>query len=224
MALFHAKFACILVISNPVFRWESCKGSVWESVKNCLRLCKETETCGWISRVAHGLQAARMLHTCQTCQKLKSRTSYCTTGQKSQAGQAVCSRLELATQPSHEVKSSEHPVWEKLTFHIPSHPTIYIPLYPQFWESFQRKFWERNPKEKQDWLIHNLYLRDSSNSSTLFFSIIKSLRGLLPKPFSHHIHFCERAVWCFGKQLGRNQFHIGWCYGQVAESGKLEKK
>ena len=39
-------------ISNPVFRWESCKGSVWESVKNCLRLCKETGTRGWISRVA----------------------------------------------------------------------------------------------------------------------------------------------------------------------------
>ena len=121
-------------------------------------------------------------------------------------------------------QSPEHPVWEKLTFHIPSHPTIYIPLYPRFWKSFQREFWERNPREKQNWLIHNLYLRDSSNSSTLFLSIVKSLKGLLPKPFSHHIHFCERAVWCFGKQLGRNQFHIGWCYGQVAESGKLEKK
>ena len=50
-----------------------------------------------------------------------------TTGQKSQAGQAVCSRLELATQLSREVKSPEHPIWEKLTFHIPSHPTIYRP-------------------------------------------------------------------------------------------------
>ena len=28
----------------------------------------------------------------------------------------------------------------------------------------------------------------------------------------------------FGKQLERNQFYIGWCYDQVAESGKLEKK
>ena len=129
------------------------------------------------------LQAARMLHMCQACQKLKSRASSCTTGQKSQAGQAVCSRLELATQPSHEVKSPEHPVWEKMTFHIPSHHTIYIPLYPRFWESFQKEFWERNPREKQNWLIHNLYLRDSSNSSTFFLSIIKSLRGSLPKPF-----------------------------------------
>ena len=95
------------------------------------------------------LQATRMLHTCQACQKLKSRANCCTTGQKSQAGQAVCSRLELATQPNREVKSLEHLIWEKLTFHIPSHPTIYILLYPRFWESFQREFWERNPRENK---------------------------------------------------------------------------
>ena len=50
------------------------------------------------------------------------------------------------------------------------------------------------------------------------------LERLITKTFSHHIHICERAVWYFGKQLGRNQFHIGWCYGQVAKSGKLKKK
>ena len=76
------------------------------------------------------LQAARMMHMCQAYQKLERHASCCITGQKSQAGQAICLRLELATQPSHEVKSPEHPVWENLTFHIPSHPTIYIPLYP----------------------------------------------------------------------------------------------
>ena len=148
MALFRAKFACILAISNPVFRWESCQGSVWKSVKNCSRLCKETGTRGWISRVARGLQAAKMLHTCQACQKLKSCASCCTTRQKSRAGQAVYLWLELATQSSREVKSPEHPIWKKLTFHIPSYPTIYIPLYPRFWESFQRDFWERKPREK----------------------------------------------------------------------------
>ena len=76
------------------------------------------------------LQVARMLHMCQACQKLKSRANCCTTGQKCQAGQAVCLRLELATQPNREVKSPEHLGWEKMIFHIPSHPTIYIPLYP----------------------------------------------------------------------------------------------
>ena len=54
-----------------------------------------------------------------------------TIGQKSQAGQAVCSWLKLATQPSREVKPPEHPVWKNMTFHIPSHPTIYIPLHPR---------------------------------------------------------------------------------------------
>ena len=54
LALFRAKFACILAIRNPVFRWESCKGSVWESVKNCLSVCKEAGTRGWTSRVARG--------------------------------------------------------------------------------------------------------------------------------------------------------------------------
>ena len=53
-----------------------------------------------------------------------------TTGKKFQAGQAVCSWLELVTQPSCEIKPPEHPVWQNMTFHIPSHPTIYIPLYP----------------------------------------------------------------------------------------------
>ena len=72
--------------------------------------------------------------------ELKSHASYCTIGQKSQAGQAISSRLELVTQPSYEVKSPDHPIWEKLTFHISSHPTIYRPLYPQNVESFQREF------------------------------------------------------------------------------------
>ena len=28
LALFHNKFACNTALRNPVFRWESCKGSV----------------------------------------------------------------------------------------------------------------------------------------------------------------------------------------------------
>ena len=82
LALFRAKFACILAISNPVFRWESCKGSVWESVKKCSRLCKEAGAHDWILRVACSLQAAKKVHMCQARQKLKSHASCCTTGQK----------------------------------------------------------------------------------------------------------------------------------------------
>ena len=128
------------------------------------------------------------------------------------------------TEPSHEVKLPEHPVWEKLTFHIPSHPTIYIYPYTHDLERASRENFERETLKKTR-LTH-----PQSLPKRLFkfhYSLplhCQILERLITKTFSHHLHFSERAVWCFGKQLRRNQFHIGWCYGQVAESGKLEKK
>ena len=110
------------------------------------------------SRVTCDWQAAKVGTRVKHVEKPKGHASYFTTGQKSQAGQAVSSRLELAIQPSHEAKSPDHPVWEKLTFHISSHLTIYRPLYPRNVKSFQREFWERNPREKQDWFIHNVHI------------------------------------------------------------------
>ena len=50
------------------------------------------------------------------------------------------------------------------------------------------------------------------------------LERLITKIFYHHIHFCERTVWCFGKQLGRNQFHSSWCYGQGSGIREVRKK
>ena len=110
------------------------------------------------SRVSRDWQVAKVGTCVKHAGEQKNHVSCCTTRQKSQASQAVSLRLELATQPNCEAKSPDHPVWEKLTFHIPFHPTIYRPLYPWNVESFQREFWERNPREKQDWFIHNLHI------------------------------------------------------------------
>ena len=132
-----------------------------------------------------------------------------TTGQKFHASQVVCSWLELATQPSREVKQPKHPVWQNMTFHIPSHPTIYIYPYTHdleraFRENFVRETLEKtrltHPQSLPKRLFKFLY------SLPLHCQI---LERLITKTFSHHIHFCERVVWCFRKQLGRNQFHIG---------------
>ena len=104
-------------------------------MKECEEILKIVQGCRdsqLDSRVTRDWQAAKVGTRMEHAGELKSHASCCTTGQKSQAGQVVSSRLELATQPSHEAKSPDHPVWEKLTFHIPSHPTIYIPLYPRF--------------------------------------------------------------------------------------------
>ena len=98
--------------------------------------CRDSRLDSWVTR---DWQAAKVGTCVKHARELKSHASCCTTGQKSQAGQAVTSRLELTTQPSREAKSPNHPVWEKLTFHIPSHPTIYRPLYPRNLERILRE-------------------------------------------------------------------------------------
>ena len=96
-------------------------------MKNCSNVCKEAGTRGWISQVTRGCNA----HV-PSMPKAEASRQLFTTRQKSQAGQAVRLRPELATQPNREVKPPEHPVWQNMTFHFPSHPTIYKPLYPRF--------------------------------------------------------------------------------------------
>ena len=66
-------------------------------------------------------------------------------------------------------------------------------LYPRFWEGFQREFWERNPREKQDWLIHNLHI-ETLQIPLLFLSIVKSLRGTLPKLYSLYPYLWEGCL------------------------------
>ena len=132
-----------------------------------------------------------------------------TTRQKFQASQAICSRLELTTQPSREVKPSEDPVWQNMTFHIPSHPTIYIYPYTHDSKRASRENFERETLEKTR-LTHPQSL--PKRLLKFLYSLplhCQTLERLITKTFSHHIHFCKRAVWCFGKQLGRSQFHIG---------------
>ena len=188
-----------------------------KSVQEKQRLA--TGSHGWLAAASR-----QKLHTCQACQKLKRYASWSTTGQHRTTDRSVISRLDLAPQSSRKAKLWASPVLKNLTLHIPFSPKYKYPSYPRKKESFQREFWERNPRVKQDWFIHNLHIRDSLNSSTLFLSIVKSLRGLLSKPFFTISITVGGPFGVFGKQLGRNQINIGWCYGQVAESGKLGKK
>ena len=163
-----------------------------------LRVYKKTETRSLFLRVARGFKPPDAAHM-PSVPKVNSHASWSTTRQNRTTGHTVISRLDLATQSSREFKPQATPVLWILTFHILLSLQYKYPLYPQMKESFQREFWERNPKEKQDWFTYNLYIRVSSNSSTLFLSIVKSLRGILLKPCSHHIYHCERAVWFSGK-------------------------
>ena len=169
-----------------------------------MRECEELLKCVQRSRdsrldFASGswLQAVRLKHTCQACQKLKHRAS-CSLQDKSP---------RLA---SHKVKPPEHPVWQNMTFHIPSHPTIYIYIYPYTHDSKRdsRENFERETLEKTR-LTHPQSLPKRLFKFLYSFPLhCQILERLITKTFSHHIHFYERVVWCFEKQLGRNQFHI----------------
>ena len=176
-----------------------------------MRECEEFLKCVQRSRDSRlDLAASHQIdaHVLSMLETEASRQLF-TTEQKFQVGQAVCSRLKLATQPNRKVKPPEHPVWQNMTFHIPSYPTIYIPLYPRFKESFQREFWERNPREnKIDSSL--IFIQETFQIPLPSSSSLSNPWEALYQNLFHHIQFCERASWCFGKQLGRNQFHIGW--------------
>ena len=134
LALFHAKFACIL--GNLVFRWESCKGSVWESVKKCSRLCKKAGTRDLILWVDHSLQAAR---SCTRAKHAKSWSVMLTVALQDKSprlarllARNLNSRLSPVSRPSRQTTLFGK-IW---LFAFLSHSTIYRPLYSRNIESF----------------------------------------------------------------------------------------
>ena len=119
LALFRAKFACISAFSNPVFRWDCCKGSEWDRVLNAQECARKqslaTGSRGWLAA-----SSCQKQHTCQACQKLKSHVSWSTTGQNRTTGRSVIVRLDLATQSSREPPL----FWKTWLFTFHSHPSI----------------------------------------------------------------------------------------------------
>ena len=196
----------------------------------CVRECEELLKCvqrnrdSWLDfAVGSRLQAAKLKHTCQACQKLKHRAS-CSLQEKSSrlARPFACglnSRLNPVTRSSHQ-NTLFGKIW-RFTFLL---TLLYIYPYTHDSERASRENFERETLEKTR-LIHPQSL--PKRLFKFLYSLplhCQILERPITKTFSHHIHSCEKAFWCLGKQLGRNQFHIGWCYGQVVESGKLEKK
>ena len=120
-----------LFVIYLVFRWESCKDSVWESVKKCSRLCSEAETRGLISREARGLQAAKSYTRAEYARELNSHASWSTTGQKSRL--AIQLARSLNSRLNQVARSSRQPILflEKLTLRIPFSHKYKYPSFPQ---------------------------------------------------------------------------------------------
>ena len=160
--------------------------------------------------LAGGSRLARCqkLYTCQACQNLKCHASQSSIGQKAQIGRSVTSWLELAAQSSREAKPLANSVLKNRVFAFLSHPSIYMPYTHEMQRAFRENF-ERETLEK-----------NKIDSFTIFTQRLFKFLCSLPlhcyileiyitKIFSHHTYIYEKAVWCFGKQLRRDQFHIG---------------
>ena len=93
LTLFRAKFAYNSAIRYLVFRWESCKGCVCESMKN-------SSVCAIKSILV--TDDSPKCHTCEACRKLKGHDNWSTIGQNGQSGQLVISQLKLTICPSRE--------------------------------------------------------------------------------------------------------------------------
>ena len=139
MVLFRAKFPCILAISNPVFWWDSCKGSECNSVKKCSRVCKKNRD-SWLDLAGDSrLQAAKgSTHA-------KHARSWSVTPTR-----AVQDKIgQLAVQLPHGWNSrlsqiASQPCFEKTwLFIFHSHPSINTPFtHERNWasrENFERE-------------------------------------------------------------------------------------
>ena len=218
--LFRAKFTCNSAIRYPVFKWESCKGCVWESVENssvcAIKSILTAGTCDWLAT-----GDSSKCHTCEACRKLKGNDSWSTTRQNGQSGQSIISRLELRL----VLVASESPkppcFVEKWLFTFLTYLTIKT-LIPTKCREFLKRILREKP-QRITRLIHlQSYTFDSSNSFTLTLSIDIPLRGALAKSLPRHTHISEKVIWCLGSNSERTN-SFGWSNGLVAGSSKLKK-
>ena len=123
-ALFGAKFACNSAIRYPIFRWESCKCCMWESVKNS-SVCVHLRAFSRLDLASDSrLMTHQKCHNCETCKKLKGHDSWITIRQKGQSGQPVILRLELMTSPTREWVARTSYFAEKWLFKFLIYPII----------------------------------------------------------------------------------------------------
>ena len=111
-------------------------------------MCTQEEPRDQILRLARDWKVAKGGTCGKHTGELKGHDSWSTTGQNFQSGQAVSSRLKLATHSSREVESPKCPIWLKLTFRIP-HTHYYKYRYTHeilraFRENFERETLEKN--------------------------------------------------------------------------------
>ena len=179
-----------------------------------MRECEELLKCVQRSRdsrldLAGGsrLQAARLMHTCQTCQKLKGHASCSLQDKSPRLARPFARGLNSWLNPVAR-SSRQNTLFGKIWLFTFLLTLLYIYPYTHDSKRVSRENFERETLEKTR-LTHPQSLPKRLFKFLYFLPFhCQILERLITKTFSHQIHFCERVVWCFGKQLGGTNFTL----------------
>ena len=137
----------------------------------------------WLdSRVTSDWQAAKVGTRVEHAGELKSHASCCTTKKSLRLARPLARSLNSRLSPIARSSHQTTLFGKKLTFHIPFSPYYIQTLIPTKCRELPERFLREKPQRKTRLIYPQSSHRDSSNSSTLFLSIVKSLKGTLQKP------------------------------------------
>ena len=170
----------------------------------CVRECEELLKCVQRSRDSRldlvggsRLQAAKLKHTCQACWKLKRRASCSLQDKSSRLVRPFTRGLNSRLNPVGR-SSRQNTLFGKIWLFTFLLTLLYIYPYTHDSKRDSRENFERETLEKTR-LTHPQSLPNRLFKFLYFLSLhCQTLERLITKTFSHHIHFYERAVWCFG--------------------------
>ena len=162
-----------------------------------------------------------MCHMCGACRKLRGQDSWITIGQKYSLAILLSSDWNSWLIPVAS-DSSVYPILLKNDFlYSFLYPTINT-LIPMKCRDLPKRVLRDNPREQQDWFIHN-HIRLILQIPLLSPSPLSyPWEDLKPNPYLT-IFIAVRRFLVFGKQFKREPIHFGWCNGLIAGSDKLEK-
>ena len=147
------------------------------------------------------LQVAKLKYMCQASQKLKRHANCSLQDKSSRLARPFTLDLNLQLNPVAR-SSRQNTIFGKIWLFTFLLTLLYIYLYTHNSKRASRENFERETLEKTR-------LTHPQSLPKRFFKFLYSLplhcqtlERLISKIISQHIHFCERAVWCFQKQLG----------------------
>ena len=177
---------------------------VWRNTQVCAKLQGLTiGTCGWLA-------AGKLLDDVHEW-SMQRRWTITPAGalQDKKSNLAILFARNLNSRLSQVARPSRQPAlfWKTRLFAFHYHSSINTPYTHEILrasrENIERETLEKNKIDSST--IFTCWFFKFLNSHPLYCYI---LERFISQNFSHHTHICKKAFWCFGKQLGMDQFTL----------------